>query len=62
MTAACSPNGQSVAVASFDRIRIFAWSPRQNMWNEVATKEIVNLYSVTSMIWRRDGARFVCWS
>lgn len=57
MTAVSSPNGQSVAVGSYDRIRIFAWIPRQSMWNEVTAKEIVNLYSVTSMAWRRDGSR-----
>ncbi|XP_043070065.1 intraflagellar transport protein 172 homolog [Drosophila bipectinata] len=55
--AACSPNGQAVAFGSFDRIRIFAWSPRQAAWSESATKEVSCLYTITSLIWRRDGAR-----
>lgn len=57
MVASCSPNGQAVAIGSYDRIRIFTWSPRQNAWSEIAAKEIRNLYSVTSLSWRRDGAR-----
>lgn len=57
MTAACSPNGQSVALGSYDRIRIFTWSPRQNTWSETVNKEIRNLYSITTIAWRRDGAR-----
>lgn len=55
--ASSSPNGQAVAIGSFDKIRIFTWSPRQTAWNELATKEIDKLYSVTAMSWRRDGAR-----
>lgn len=55
--AACSPNGQAVAFGSFDRIRIFAWSPRQGAWSESATKEVACLYTLSSLLWRRDGAR-----
>ncbi|XP_031636976.1 intraflagellar transport protein 172 homolog isoform X2 [Contarinia nasturtii] len=54
-----SPNGQAVAIGSFDKIRIFTWSPRQSAWNELATKQIDKLYTVTAMSWRRDGARLV---
>lgn len=57
MIATCSPNGQSVAVGSFDRVRIFTWSPRQNAWNEALCKDIANLYSITALAWRKDGAR-----
>ncbi|XP_017022793.1 intraflagellar transport protein 172 homolog [Drosophila kikkawai] len=55
--AACSPNGQAVAFGSFDRIRIFAWSPRQGAWSESASKEVACLYTLSSLLWRRDGAR-----
>ncbi|XP_030372622.1 intraflagellar transport protein 172 homolog [Scaptodrosophila lebanonensis] len=55
--AACSPNGQAVAFGSFDRIRVFAWSPRLAAWSESASKEISCLYTVTALLWRRDGAR-----
>jgi intraflagellar transport protein 172 len=56
MIATCSPNGQSVAVGSYDRIRIFTWS-RQSAWNEALCKDIANLYSITALAWRKDGAR-----
>ncbi|XP_037945105.1 intraflagellar transport protein 172 homolog [Teleopsis dalmanni] len=55
--AVSSPNGQAVAFGSFDRIRIFTWSPRLAAWNESATKDINFLYTVSSMLWRKDGAR-----
>ncbi|EAT43404.1 AAEL005155-PA [Aedes aegypti] len=55
--AASSPNGQAVAVGSFDRIRIFTWSPRQNTWTESLCKSIPNLYTVTAIAWRKDGSR-----
>lgn len=57
--AACSSNGQAVAIGSFDKVRIFTWSPRQSAWNELAAKEISKFYTVTAMSWRRDGARLV---
>lgn len=57
MVATSSPNGQSVAIGSFDRVRIFTWSPRQNAWNEALSKEIPNLYSITALAWRKDGSR-----
>lgn len=57
MTASCSSNGQTIAVGSYDRIRVFAWSPRLNTWSESAPKNIKNLYSVTALAWRRDGSR-----
>jgi intraflagellar transport protein 172 len=57
-TVACASfNGQAVAVGSFDKMRIFSFSPRQNTWNEAVTKEIPNLYTITNMSWRRDGSR-----
>ncbi|XP_065359796.1 intraflagellar transport protein 172 homolog [Calliphora vicina] len=55
--AACSPNGQAVAFGSFDRVRIFSWSPRLSAWSESATKDINFLYTLTCLLWRRDGAR-----
>lgn len=55
--AASSPNGQSVAFGSFDRIRIFSWSQKSVSWEENLVKDIENVYSLTSLIWRKDGVR-----
>lgn len=57
--AATSSNSQAVAIGSFDKVRIFTWSPRQTAWNELAAKEINKFYTVTAISWRRDGARLV---
>lgn len=57
MTAASSPNGQSVAVGSYDRIRVFAWTSRLSSWSETVCRDIQNIYSITALAWRRDGTR-----
>lgn len=59
MTAACSPNGLTVAVGSFNRVRVFVWTPRQSAWTEAPIKQIDQMYSVTALAWRRDGSRLV---
>ncbi|XP_071116630.1 intraflagellar transport protein 172 homolog isoform X1 [Haliotis cracherodii] len=56
-TAICSPSGQSVVVGSFDRLRVFNWSPRKQMWDEPKLKEIPNLYTITSLCWKKDGSK-----
>ncbi|XP_023687337.1 intraflagellar transport protein 172 homolog [Paramormyrops kingsleyae] len=56
-TAAASPSGQSVVVGSYDRLRVFNWSPRRGSWDEASPKEIPNLYTITALAWKRDGSR-----
>ncbi|RZF39607.1 hypothetical protein LSTR_LSTR001128 [Laodelphax striatellus] len=56
-TACCSPSGQAVAVASYDRIRVYAWSPRKSSWEEEPPKEIPDMYSIGALSWKRDGSR-----
>uniref|UniRef100_A0A1B6D0F4 Intraflagellar transport protein 172 homolog n=1 Tax=Clastoptera arizonana TaxID=38151 RepID=A0A1B6D0F4_9HEMI len=58
--ACCSPSGQAIAVGSFDRIRVYAWSPRKGVWEEEPSKDINNLYTVTALAWKRDGSRVAC--
>uniref|UniRef100_A0A3B3Z6D5 Intraflagellar transport protein 172 homolog n=1 Tax=Poecilia mexicana TaxID=48701 RepID=A0A3B3Z6D5_9TELE len=55
--AVTSPSGQSVVFGSFDRLRVFNWAPRRSMWDEAKPKEISNLYTITSLAWKRDGSR-----
>ncbi|KAF6776162.1 hypothetical protein AHF37_05369 [Paragonimus kellicotti] len=55
--AVSSPSGHSVAFGSFDRIRIFAWSPRKSSWEECKPKIIKHLYTITSMCWKKDGSK-----
>ncbi|XP_073712376.1 intraflagellar transport protein 172 homolog [Misgurnus anguillicaudatus] len=55
--AAASPSGQSIVVGSYDRLRIFNWSPRKANWDEASPKEIPNLYTITALAWKKDGSR-----
>lgn len=36
----CSPSGQALCVGSFDRLRVYSWANRKNLWEENATKDI----------------------
>ncbi|XP_033977130.1 intraflagellar transport protein 172 homolog [Trematomus bernacchii] len=55
--AVTSPSGQSVVFGSFDRLRVFNWAPRRGVWDEAKPKEILNLYTITSLAWKKDGSR-----
>ncbi|KAG8011500.1 hypothetical protein GBF38_006326, partial [Nibea albiflora] len=55
--AATSPSGQSVVFGSYDRLRVFNWAPRRGVWDEAKPKEIPNLYTITSLAWKKDGSR-----
>ncbi|XP_041831040.1 intraflagellar transport protein 172 homolog [Melanotaenia boesemani] len=55
--AVTSPSGQSVVFGSFDRLRVFNWAPRRGVWDEAKPKEIANLYTITSLAWKKDGSR-----
>lgn len=56
---ATSPSGQTVVVGSFDRLRVFNWSPRRATWDESKAKNITNLYTITALSWKKDGSRLV---
>lgn len=57
--AASSANGRTVAVGSFNKLRLFTWNSRQKVWTEMATKEMKNLYSMTALAWKQDSSRLV---
>ena len=37
-TMCCSPSGQAFAVGSYDRIRVYSWVGRKNLWEESKAK------------------------
>lgn len=41
----------------FFRLRVFNWAPRRGMWDEAKPKEIPNIYTITSLAWKKDGSR-----
>lgn len=55
----CSPSGQLFVLGSFDRLRVYNWSPRKEGWEEEAPKEVKNLYTLTALSWKNDGSRLV---
>ncbi|CAL8090514.1 unnamed protein product [Calicophoron daubneyi] len=55
--ATSSPSGQAAAFGSFNRIRIFSWTPRKGCWEECKPKEIENLYTITAISWKKDGSK-----
>ncbi|XP_012058709.1 PREDICTED: intraflagellar transport protein 172 homolog [Atta cephalotes] len=57
--ACCSPSGQSVAVGSWDKVRIFDWSPRRSIWEETNVRDLPNFYTITALSWRRDGSKLI---
>ncbi|XP_076179801.1 intraflagellar transport protein Oseg2 [Ptiloglossa arizonensis] len=57
--ACCSPSGQSVAIGSWNKIRILDWSPRRSIWEEANVRSLPNFYTVTAISWRRDGSRLL---
>ncbi len=52
-----SPSGQALCLGSYDRIRVYSWSSRKNLWEENGAKEIKNLYTVTALSWKKDGSK-----
>ncbi|KAF7993474.1 hypothetical protein HCN44_010069 [Aphidius gifuensis] len=58
-TAYCSPSGQSVAIGSWNKLRIIDWSPKRSMWEETKSRILNNFYTVTALSWRRDGSRLI---
>lgn len=47
----------SVQCFSAPRLRVFNWAPRRGVWDEAKPKEIPNLYTITSLAWKKDGSR-----
>ncbi|XP_039273606.2 intraflagellar transport protein 172 homolog [Styela clava] len=57
--ASTSPSGQSVIFGSYNRLRVYNWSPRRAAWDEGKQKDIENLYTITALAWKKDGSK-VC--
>ncbi|XP_050543646.1 intraflagellar transport protein 172 homolog isoform X2 [Daktulosphaira vitifoliae] len=58
--ACCSPSGQAVVLGSFNRLRLYSWSPSKLTWEEENTLYVDNIYIITSLAWKKDGSRLVC--
>jgi intraflagellar transport protein 172 len=52
-----NPTGEALCVGNFDSFYVFALNARTGAWEDVGVKHVPNLYSVTSLAWKRDGSR-----
>ena len=57
MCAACNVTGESCVFGSYNRLRVLTYSSRKGAWEESPPKDIENLYTITSLSWRRDGSK-----
>lgn len=39
------------------RLRVYNWAPRRGVWDEGKAKEIPQLYTISSLSWKKDGSR-----
>ncbi|XP_075260447.1 intraflagellar transport protein 172 homolog isoform X2 [Convolutriloba macropyga] len=59
-TCACSSAiSETVAVASYDRVRTFNWNATSEKFVELSPMEIKNLYTITVLQWRPDGTNLL---
>ena len=42
---------------NLNRLRVLNWSPRKGLFDEARPKEISNLYTITSLAWKKDGSK-----
>mmetsp|Transcript_6208 Transcript_6208/g.19575 ORF Transcript_6208/g.19575 Transcript_6208/m.19575 type:complete len:1014 (+) Transcript_6208:647-3688(+) len=56
-TAEFNPTGETVVLGNWNSFYTFTYKQRQQVWEDVGPKMIKNLYSVTSLAWKNDGAR-----
>lgn len=47
-------------MGSFNRLRFFTFNSNISAWEEMPSKEINNLYTITAISWSRDGTKLVC--
>ena len=56
--AAFAADGETLAVGSFDAFHVYAADPRRgSRWVLKTKKHVPNLYTVSALAWRADGAR-----
>ena len=54
-----NPSGDSVVLGNFNKFFVISFNPQRGDYVEKAVKNIENLYSVTALCWKPDGAKLV---
>lgn len=55
--AVSNPSGDAVVVGNFNKFYVFSRDARSGRWEESQTTQVDNLYAVTALAWRPDGAK-----
>ena len=55
--ASFAKDGETLAVGSFDAFHVYGVDPRRRVWVLKTKKQVPNLYTVSALAWRGDGAR-----
>lgn len=46
-------------MGNFNRFYVYTFNPKRPQWTETTVKHIENLYSITALCWKPDGAKLV---
>ena len=52
-----NPSGESCVLGNFNKFFVYNFNSRTEDWEEVATKDVESLYTVTALAWKPDGSR-----
>ena len=55
--ASFAKDGETLAVGSFDAFHVYGVDPRRRVWVLKTKKQVPNLYTVSALAWRGDGAQ-----
>lgn len=55
--AVSNPSGDAVVIGNFNKFFVFSRDARSGRWEESQATEVDNLYAVTALTWRPDGAK-----
>jgi hypothetical protein len=53
----CKTKSYNILFFFNNRLRIFSWSPRKGLFEENDPKEMPNLYTISSIAWKKDGSK-----
>ena len=56
---ACNPSGENICLGNFNKFFLYAYNQRRGIWDELACKNVPNLYSVSAISWKKDGSKIV---
>ncbi|QDZ23436.1 intraflagellar transport protein [Chloropicon primus] len=56
-SASFNPTGETVVVGSYNKFYIYRLNRQRGLWEEHASKNIDNMYTITKLAWKPDGSK-----